>query len=355
MKKLHLFCTVYFVLCTSVVFAYTQTDVDNANFLAEKGLIVSYTNTPENYRLDDTITRAESMGIALKIKWIVLPNYQCKWYFADVRNHDWICRAVELAADAWIVSRANTKARPQDSITRAEALAIIMNASGNKVGMWGYTGYRYYFDANLYWEGGIWFRNAHSFWATWQAETFYQYIRTILQDDSLLKQNPRASTPATRAEVFGFAKSILWGKVTAQDQNWDIYNNETIGVTFSYPDTWKILEDEIYKEYIGDLKWYRVKVGDDSISEKPKLLFEVDPDWYWPIFSNKYYTLLEDTNWKIVISNISQYSEENTNPGTFTIRAHLDSQNKHSYSWTFTAKSRESESIFIEILKTFQF
>ncbi len=44
----------------------------------------------------------------------------------DVRNN-WICRAIEIAADEGIISRANTKARPQDRITRAEALAILVN------------------------------------------------------------------------------------------------------------------------------------------------------------------------------------------------------------------------------------
>lgn len=72
------------------------------------------------------------IGIALKIKGTTLPdNYFCKNYFTDasyVPGNNWVCRAVELAADDGIISRANTKARPKDFITRAEALAIIMNS-----------------------------------------------------------------------------------------------------------------------------------------------------------------------------------------------------------------------------------
>lgn len=45
-------------------------------------------------------------------------------------QNDWICRAVEMAADNGLVSRGNTKFRPQDKITRAESLAILINASG---------------------------------------------------------------------------------------------------------------------------------------------------------------------------------------------------------------------------------
>lgn len=40
------------------VLAYTQTDVDNANFLAERNIISQQTDETK-YRLDDTITRAE--------------------------------------------------------------------------------------------------------------------------------------------------------------------------------------------------------------------------------------------------------------------------------------------------------
>lgn len=67
MKKLPLFCTLCFVFCTSSVFAYTQTDIANAQFLADKGIIVKQSTTA-GYRLDNTITRAEVVGIALKLK-----------------------------------------------------------------------------------------------------------------------------------------------------------------------------------------------------------------------------------------------------------------------------------------------
>lgn len=60
-------------------------------------------------------------------------SYYCKNYFSDVKynaNNNWICRAVELAADAGLVSRTSTKFRPQDKITRAEALIILTKAGG---------------------------------------------------------------------------------------------------------------------------------------------------------------------------------------------------------------------------------
>ncbi len=55
MKKLLLSSLV----ATSIVaFAYTQVDVDNANYLTNKNIITQQ-STATGYRLDDTITRAE--------------------------------------------------------------------------------------------------------------------------------------------------------------------------------------------------------------------------------------------------------------------------------------------------------
>lgn len=44
-------------------------------------------------------------------------------------KNDWICRAVELGADMDLISRANVKFRPQDKITKAEALSILVRAA----------------------------------------------------------------------------------------------------------------------------------------------------------------------------------------------------------------------------------
>lgn len=127
MKKLLLSS---FVITSVLAFAYTQTAVDNANFLAGKGIVTKQSDE-KLYRLDDYITRAELVGISLKLKGTTLPeNYQCKKYFSDVTANDWICRAVEIAADEGLISRTNKTFNPQRNITRSESLAIILKASG---------------------------------------------------------------------------------------------------------------------------------------------------------------------------------------------------------------------------------
>ena len=63
-----------------------------------------------------------------------MPNdYQCRGYFSDANfsrtHHDsWVCRAFELGADNAFVTRANMTTRPRDAVTRAEALAIVVQA-----------------------------------------------------------------------------------------------------------------------------------------------------------------------------------------------------------------------------------
>lgn len=107
-------------------------DLDTVSFLVDKD-IVARKNSIEEYRLQDKVLRQEVIGMALKIRWIKLSEYYfCKNYFLDVKynpQNNWVCRAMELAADNGIISRNNTKARPTDYITKSEALAIVMQAA----------------------------------------------------------------------------------------------------------------------------------------------------------------------------------------------------------------------------------
>ena len=67
MKKFLLSSFSFLLFAFSGASAYTSTDVQNATFLADQGIIVKQ-SIESKYRLDDTITRAEVVGMALKIK-----------------------------------------------------------------------------------------------------------------------------------------------------------------------------------------------------------------------------------------------------------------------------------------------
>lgn len=182
--------------------AYTSSDVSNASFLATEGIIVKQSSTSW-YRLDDTITRAEAVGIALKIKKVLLPNnYTCKNYFIDAPynpSNNWICRAVELAKDNGIVSWENIKARPADPITRSEVLAMIMHAALNNslsiVPKW----YKFSTDT-VEWQQNIFYAAEELITVT---GTNYDYTTHPISVNYFPNRN------ATRAEVFAFARNIL--------------------------------------------------------------------------------------------------------------------------------------------------
>lgn len=133
MKKTLFFvlCTLYFVFAT--VFGYSSDDAARANLIAQAGLIVSQEDIGL-YRLDDFMLRQELIGTALKLSSIDLPSeYHCRGYFSDATfgpesKDAWVCRAFELGADNTFVTRANPTTRPRDIVTRAEALAIIVQA-----------------------------------------------------------------------------------------------------------------------------------------------------------------------------------------------------------------------------------
>lgn len=121
-----------FLFISSLVSAApTPLEVTIADTLASYDIIVEQKATT-GYRLGDTITRAEAVGVALKVAEVTLPEkYFCRNYFRDVqydRINNWICRAIETASDYNIISRTNDLARPKTPISRIEALAIVMRA-----------------------------------------------------------------------------------------------------------------------------------------------------------------------------------------------------------------------------------
>lgn len=242
MRKISLFLGI--LTSTISVFGYSSADVSNAEFLAEQGVITSQSSA-KWYRLDDTITRAEVIGIALKLKWITLPDsYYCKNYFSDVKynaNNNWICRAVELAADDGIISRANTKARPQVSITRAEALGVVINS--RRLTVHDIPGYDDGIDAPFFDTEINWQRDA----------IMIGFFLNIIDWNSLIESEDRSNFAkfyfypnrrATRAEVFSFARNILeytlknpleQAKQTLSNKGNIFYSNKTYNYSFYYP------------------------------------------------------------------------------------------------------------------------
>jgi len=125
--------------CLSFMTASALTLLNYAEYLADKHVIVRQ-RPIENYALGDKVLRQEVIGIALRltagnfrtIEPIGLPDvYTCENIFLDVgqnKPNSWACRSVEIAAKNKIITTNNKHFRPEDDITRAEAIAMILSA-----------------------------------------------------------------------------------------------------------------------------------------------------------------------------------------------------------------------------------
>ncbi len=167
--------------------------ISDANYLTYAGIIVAQ-QTEAGYRLNDSVLRQEVIGMAIKLAGITPPTeYTCKNKFSDVsamKPNNWVCRAVEIGVERGIVSGANKNFNPESNITRAEALAILMNAAGIKTQE---STVSKFADVTVPWQINI-VNTAFSYSFIDAATNFYP------------------NKNATRGEIFNMAKRILKSK-----------------------------------------------------------------------------------------------------------------------------------------------
>lgn len=141
MKKFFLFSALF----SAILSVSALSQLESARYLGEQDIIVNQSAQAEQYyahsvsttleyqearlyRLDDSLVRQEALGIIAKMANLYLPStYSCRGYFTDTPEW-WVCRAAEVSADNGIVSRANTKFRPRDTLTLAESLGLLVKA-----------------------------------------------------------------------------------------------------------------------------------------------------------------------------------------------------------------------------------
>ena len=127
------------VAVTAAISVSALNSLNYAEYLADKRVIVR--QRPEaNYGLEDNVLRQEVVGIAIRltglnfrdVPFISLPDpYTCENTFTDIKQNTpntWVCRSVEIAAKFGIVSTYNKTFRPEEYITEAEAIAMILAA-----------------------------------------------------------------------------------------------------------------------------------------------------------------------------------------------------------------------------------
>jgi len=100
----------------------------SAKFLAEKNIIVDWGDNFASYKTDDDITRREMLKIMMNISWKNVSE-SCNMVFSDMDSDDWGCKYAEAALSNWFIA-ANEMFRPDDSISQAESLKMVMQARG---------------------------------------------------------------------------------------------------------------------------------------------------------------------------------------------------------------------------------
>lgn len=162
----------------------------NWDILANAWIITKRDNQ-EDYRVNDFVLRQEVVWMGIKVMGKNLMDwYSCRNIFKDVstaKPNDWACRAIETSADSWIVSTKNKSFRPEDKITRAEALAIIMKAANIN---WSDIVLSSYSDVNV----------------DWQIKLVNKALDLGIIDKTT---NFRPNENATRWEIFDMTKRIL--------------------------------------------------------------------------------------------------------------------------------------------------
>lgn len=111
---------------SGVMAAYST--LEAANKLASLGVIVDNSANPANYRLGDSITRWEMAKITMKLSEQEVSD-MCEGKFSDLTASNWACKYAEAGLTAGFFA-ANATFRPADSVTKIEALKMVMQARG---------------------------------------------------------------------------------------------------------------------------------------------------------------------------------------------------------------------------------
>jgi hypothetical protein len=100
--------------------------------LAALGIINWYEDG--TFRPENNASRAEYLKIVLRAMWV---NYDdadvSKLTFKDVSKDSWIAKVVVKASELGMIDSSNTNFRPNDSVTRAEAMKMLLNSASIEV------------------------------------------------------------------------------------------------------------------------------------------------------------------------------------------------------------------------------
>ncbi|NVP17946.1 S-layer homology domain-containing protein, partial [Candidatus Gracilibacteria bacterium] len=115
---------------TTGVSAYSTSEIEAANTLAQAGVIVDQSANPAAYNLDQNVLRQEIAAVARGIAGLDKKT-TCDGVFTDVSAttpNTWACYSVEALADAGLIAK-NAQFRPEANISKAEAVGMVVKAA----------------------------------------------------------------------------------------------------------------------------------------------------------------------------------------------------------------------------------
>ncbi len=183
----------------SYAWVVVKSETGAANSLASQWIINNHINDPENYNLGSNVLRQEIAAVARGVAKLDKKS-TCENIFSDlsaINPNSWACVNVEVLVDNDLISR-NTTFRPEDKITKSEAIAMLIKA------IW----FDYEYDTN---SSDNWQKQVVDFAArAWVVENFTDY-----------------NTDATRGWIFQVADVTIEKdkEIKVQKEQW-IYSDE---------------------------------------------------------------------------------------------------------------------------------
>ncbi|QFR39302.1 hypothetical protein A9Q91_03635 [Candidatus Gracilibacteria bacterium 28_42_T64] len=118
-------------LSVAAVSASYNDMIEAANNLASDGIINDHSDNTSLYNLDDNVLRQEIAAVARGVAGLSKKS-SCDNIFTDLsatNPNSWACVNVEVLVDNNLISK-NTTFRPEDKITKAETIGMLIKAIG---------------------------------------------------------------------------------------------------------------------------------------------------------------------------------------------------------------------------------
>ncbi len=151
-------------LSVAAVSASYNDMIEAANNLASDGIINDHSDNTSLYNLDDNVLRQEIAAVARWVAWLSKKS-SCDNIFTDLsatNPNSWACVNVEVLVDNNLISK-NTTFRPEDKITKAETIGMLIKAIG--------FDYSYNTASSKWWQEQI----VDFAVAKWVIDRFYDY------------------------------------------------------------------------------------------------------------------------------------------------------------------------------------